>query len=169
MDFGFTLDPLAIVKGYHLGDTLYIVQEIVAHGVSTELVPRLLDNILSDRGDLVIADGADPRLIDYLRGQGFAVYAARKGPHSVLAGVRHLKSFKIVVDPDCPHTLSEFRRLRWQTERLTGQVRNDANPIGSDHCLDAIKYGAQDAVPGLRSAAMTGKSVGITTALSGCG
>jgi phage terminase large subunit len=133
MDFGFTTDPLVIVQVYPLGDKIYVFREIVAHGVSNERVPALLDSILPDRGELVIADGADPRLIDYLNSQGFAVRAARKGPHSVQNGIKHLKSFGIVIDPSCTHALAEIRRLRWQTEKLTGKVIDGANPIGSNH------------------------------------
>jgi phage terminase large subunit len=147
MDFGFVVDPCALVQVYPLGDKLYIAREIVAHGISNERVPELLDSILPDRGELVTADSADPRLIDYLRSVGFAVRAAEKPPYSVLAGVKRLKSFEIVVDPSCPHTLAEFRRLRWRTER-NGQIMENVNPIGSRHCLDAIRYGCQDVFPG---------------------
>ena len=116
--------------------------------MSNERVPDLLDSILADRGELVIADGADPRLIDYLKARASSSRAARKGPHGVQNGIKHLKSFDIVIDPDCPHALSEFRRLRWQTEKLTGKVIDGANPIGSDHCIDAVRYGCQDVSPG---------------------
>ena len=106
-------------------------------GVSMEQIPDLLDSLVHDRGDLITADGANPIVLDYLQRQGFAIYPARKGQHSVQKGIVHLRGFKeIVFAPECLITYNEFKRLRWPTERLTGKVISGANPIGSDHGVD---------------------------------
>jgi len=149
MDFGFSSDPTAIVKVFHLPATgqLYIAAEAHAHGVPTEQLPELLSSIVHDTGALVRADGSRPETIDYLQQRGFGVRPARKGPGSVKDGISFLQSFEILVDPGCEHARNELHGYSWPTDRLTGQVIPGVNPIGvNDHVIDALRYAVEDII-----------------------
>ena len=145
VDFGFSVDPTAIVKLYIIErpgqkSILYVVALRYGHRVPTRELPQMLDSILHSRSDLVTADGARPEIIEELCALGFNVDDAKKGKNSVREGIERLQNFEIVVDPDCLYAYDEFRGCRWPVDRLTGKVKPGENPVGRDHILDACRY-----------------------------
>jgi phage terminase large subunit len=124
------------------------------HGAPITVLPELLDSQVGDRGDLIRADGSWPQTIEYLQSKRFAVHAAAKGPGSVKEGVKFLQGFtRILVDPSCENMRRELHGYSGRTERLTGKVINDANPIGvDDHLIDALRYAVEDLRPSVASA-----------------
>ena len=146
LDFGFSIDPTAIVKVYPLQDRLYVAAERSGR-VPLDQLPEMLLSIVGDRGDLVMADSSRPETIDYLQARGFGVVAARKGPGSVRAGIEFLQGYEIVLDPDCEQMREELRLYSWPTDRLTGQVIAGVNPIGAyDHFADALRYATSNLI-----------------------
>ena len=72
--------------------------------------------------------------------------AAKKGKGSVEDGVEFLRSYDIVVHPECRRTIDELTTYSYRVDRQTEEVL----PILQDdknHVIDALRY----AVEGLRS------------------
>ena len=71
------------------------------------------------------------------------IEAVDKWAGSVEDGISKLRSFeRIVIHPDCRHTIEEARLWSYKTDRLTGDVL----PVLVDahnHCWDAIRYALQ--------------------------
>ena len=149
-DFGYSQDPLAIVKLYinrrqNQRDQLYIQKEVYAHQMLTRELPALFDSILRSRDDLVWADGSRPEIIADLVEAGFNVRAAKKGAGSVREGIANLQNFEILIDFECSYVYDEFRGARWPTDKLTGKVIANQNPVdANNHGLDAARYAISD-------------------------
>jgi phage terminase large subunit len=75
-----------------------------------------------------------------MRARGFRITGARKGENSVKDGVEFLKSYDIVVHPDCQNTIDELSLYSNKTDKQTGDVL----PVLEDkknHVIEALRYG----------------------------
>lgn len=145
LDFGFGRDPDAAVCA-HLDASrgrLVVLAERVRTGQPIEALAETLRALLSDCGcpgpRPVTCDSADPRMIAELRARGVCAVAARKGPDSVLHGVRYLQSLReIVIDPAaCPTAAREFSLCEY---RRDGDEVLPELPDRDNHTLDAVRY-----------------------------
>lgn len=139
-DWGFSVDPTALVRCWIDGDTLKIDQEAYGVGVELDSLPGLFDTVPGAREWPILADNSRPETISHVKRKGFNVSGAPKWPGSVEDGLAVLKGFrKIVIHERCKRTAEEFRLYSYKTDRLT----NDILPIIVDkhnHCIDAIRY-----------------------------
>lgn len=140
-DWGYASDPLAFVRCWVHGRTLYVEHE--AYGVGVEIVetPKKFDEVPGGREHASRADNARPEMIGHMNANGYPrMEAAIKGPGSVEHGIEHLRSYeRIVIHPRCKHTATEARLWSWKVDKLTGDVL----PVPVDkhnHCWDAIRY-----------------------------
>lgn len=163
-DWGFSVDPSVLVRGWIEGRTLYVDQEAYAVGCEIDDTPALFagdddrnpprwSNPNKRKGIPgavkwpVRADSARPETISYMKKRGFNITPSRKGAGSVEEGIEFLKSYDIVVHPRCRHTIDELTMYSYKTDKLTGEVL----PVLSDtknHVIDALRY----AVENLRNA-----------------
>jgi phage terminase large subunit len=142
-DWGFSVDPTVLVRCYIDGRTLYIDREAYKVGCEIDKIPALFDTVGGSRNWTIRADSARPETISYMRRQGFKIVPAIKGAGSVEDGVEFLKSYDIVVHPDCTHTIDELTLYSYKTDPLTDEVL----PVLEDkhnHCLDAGRYALED-------------------------
>lgn len=149
MDFGFASDPNFLVKLYVLEDTrqIYIAQEAVGYHTSLPDVPALIGTVSEVDKYTIRGDSAQPATIDFLNGQGISMVGARKGPHSVRTGIEWLLGYEIVIDPDCPHMVSEAQTYSWQVDELSNKIL--PIPVDADnHGWDAVRYATEDARAG---------------------
>lgn len=140
-DWGFAVDPTALVRLWVHGRTLYVEHEAYGHGVEIDHLPALFDAIPGARQHVCRADSARPETISYMQRNGYPrMIGVEKWPGSVEDGVEHLRSYeRIVIHPRCTHTAREARLWSYRIDRQTGDVRPDLAP-GNDHCWDAIRY-----------------------------
>lgn len=91
------------------------------------------------------ADSARPDTIQFLRRHGFPlVQPAKKGANSIADGIEFIRTFDVLIHPDCTHVQDEFTHYSWKTDPLTGQIL----PIPEDaknHTIDSIRYELEDA------------------------
>ncbi len=145
LDFGYTNDPTALFCGLLCRESrrLYVTDEIYERGLSAEALARLL----KERGYArarIIADSADPRLIDDLRSMGIRnIRASKKGPGSVLHGIDCIGRYEIVISPVCKSFIGEIRSYVWETDRGGAAVNRPSG--GSDHLMDAMRYAVDEA------------------------
>jgi len=157
-DWGFSVDPTVLVRSFigrlengraiadPKGRTLFVDREAYKVGCSIDRTPALFDTLPGSRRWPITADSARPETIDYMQRHGFGnVRPAAKGPGSVEDGIEFLKSYDILVHPDCRHTSDELTYYSWKVDDQTGDVL----PVLADkhnHVIDALRY----AVEGIR-------------------
>jgi len=89
---------------------------------------------LEPSDQLIIADGAEDRLIDDIRDAGFNIYEAAKGPGSIRAGIKKMLNYRIIVDPGSDNTKSELNNYAWHDKK-------SQTPIDKhNHIIDAVRY-----------------------------
>ena len=139
-DWGFSVDPTALVRCWIQGATLYIDYEAYGVGVDITDTPELFDNVPTARRWRIIADSARPETISHMRRAGFDIVGAKKGKGSVEDGIEFIKGFhEIVIHPRCKHTIDEFKLYSYKVDRLTGEP----TPVLEDkhnHLVDSCRY-----------------------------
>ena len=154
LDFGFSLDPTALIECALFQDILY-VREIVYKDnlLVTKNMTRpdepSLENLLEqnriDKDAKIYADCAAPGSITDLRMSGYNVIACEKGPDSILQGINLLKRRKIrIVGRNIHH---EFEHYKWKEKPMglqDGSNKYDRKPVDKfNHAIDAIRYWAR--------------------------
>lgn len=88
------------------------------------------------------ADSARPEIIQSLRDMGcYNLKKANKGPDSVLAGIRKLQDYEIIVHPKCVNTITEFDMYCWDRD---ADGKPTDRPIKEyDHLMDALRYATE--------------------------
>lgn len=139
-DFGYSIDPSCLVRGYLRGQTLFIDYEAYKIGCEIEQLPELFSRVPDAEKWPITCDSSRPETISYLRRHGFErVRASVKGPGSVEEGVAFLQSYDIVVHPRCTHVADELATYSYKLDKLTGEpipALEDKN----NHLIDALRY-----------------------------
>ncbi len=163
-DWGFSVDPTALVKCWIHERTLYIEHEAYGIGVEIDKTPALFETIPDSRKHTIRADSARPETISYMRRSGFDVRAVEKGKGSVEDGVAHMRGYEaIVIHPRCRHTAEEARLWSYKVDKLSGDVQ----PVlqdGNDHCWDAVRYALEPVIK--RGTGRTRITTPTTTSIS---
>ena len=137
LDFGYTNDPTAIVGIYYYNGG-YILDEVsYEKGMSNKQIADLFKNI--DRA-MIVADSAEPKSIDELRGYGLNVIPAKKGKDSVRNGIATVQSQKISVTFQSSNIVKEYKNYMWRYDKNGKPVSPNEPEGGLDHALDAIRY-----------------------------
>lgn len=136
LDFGYTNDPTAIVAIYYYNGG-YILDEVAyLKGLSNK---QIADTLLTRIPALVIADSAEPKSIDEIRGYGINIQPADKGKDSVRNGIQYVQDQKISVTKRSLNVIKEYRNYLWQVDK-DGKILNEPEHTFS-HSMDAIRYG----------------------------
>ena len=83
---------------------------------------------------LIVADSAEPRLINELRDKGLNILEAVKGQGSVTHGITLLQDYDLVVDEDSVDLVKELNNYSW-LERKSKTPQDKYN-----HALDSVRY-----------------------------
>lgn len=135
LDFGYTNDPTAAVLcGLH-GNTLYLDEVCYqTHMGSGDIIKHLRPYSVFD----MIADSADPRLINDLRRGGLRMIPVVKGAGSVIAGLNKMLEMDIVVTSRSVNLINELDNYCWSKDK-EGRLINE--PIDKyNHLIDAARY-----------------------------
>lgn len=132
MDFGFAVDPDALVR-VAIDKTkriIYVKQEIYQKGIKTHELAKLMKGIVND--GLVIADSAEPRLIEDLRYASINIEGVKKG--TIESGIVRMQDYCIVVDEQSQEIAKELNNFVYLNKASKLYV-DDWN-----HSIDAIRY-----------------------------
>ncbi len=132
MDFGFAVDPDALVR-VAIDKTkriIYVKQEIYQKGIKTHELAKLMKGIVND--GLVIADSAEPRLIEDLKYAGINIEGVKKG--TIESGIVRMQDYSIVVDEQSQDIAKELNNFVYLNKASKLYV-DDWN-----HSIDAIRY-----------------------------
>lgn len=137
LDFGYTNDPTAIVGIYYFNGG-YIWDEVAYQkGLSNKQIADIIQN--QDYPQvLVIADSAEPKSIDELKGYGLNILGAEKGADSVSNGIQLVQSQRISMTPRSLNIIKEYRNYLWKIDK-DGKVLNTPEGI-FNHAMDAGRY-----------------------------
>lgn len=139
LDFGYTNDPAALFVGFI--DTkdkkIYVYDEMYAAGLSNE---RIADNVQSMGygKERIIADSAEPKSIDQLKGLGLKVKGAEKGKDSVNHGIQFIQDYEIIIHPRCVNFLTEISNYTWDKDKLGNKLNRPIDDF--NHLMDAMRY-----------------------------
>ena len=132
MDFGFSIDPDALTE-VAIDKTkkiIYIKEVIYERGLKTHVLAQLMKEKVG--GGLIIADSAEPRLIDDLRYQGINIQPVKKG--TIESGIVRMQDYQIILDPQSINLAKEFNNYCYLNKASKLYI-DDWN-----HGIDSARY-----------------------------
>lgn len=150
LDFGYSIDPNALVRIKHDGNKRFCRELIYSsHLDNVSLAKRMRDVGVKPK-DIIIADmgnGGDLRIAELRRGwrgiEGypdlfFDIRPTLKGQGSINFGITRVKSTENFITEDSINFIDEYREYRWA---LDANKNPTDRPIDTkNHCMDARRY-----------------------------
>lgn len=136
MDFGFTNDPTAIVTVGVDGDNLYIDEVAYA----TQMLSGDIIRTLKAQAEQleVIAESADPRLIQEIYRAGINIHPVKKFAGSIDAGIQKMLQYKLHITKRSTNIIKEQKNYTYRQDK-EGKWLNE--PIDAyNHTMDAVRY-----------------------------
>ena len=138
LDFGFSVDPAALVACYKADGEHYYREVIYATGLTNSDLVSEMKRAGVDRHDEIVADSAEPKSIEELRRAGYNVTPAIKGPDSVRKGIDYMKGVRQHIERGSDNIIKEFGAYCWATNK-DGSYK--PAPIDAfNHGIDSIRY-----------------------------
>tara|TARA_R110001632_G_scaffold47852_1_gene120994 strand:- start:4846 stop:6054 length:1209 start_codon:yes stop_codon:yes gene_type:complete len=134
MDFGYVNDPTTLIKIATDKENIYTDLKLYRKGMSTDNIISFLRRKISVK-DLILADCAEPRLIQELRIAGFNVVACRKGKDSIKNGLARLNEKCIISQQGDADMHRELNNYVWNDKKSNTPIDN------YNHAIDALRYG----------------------------
>lgn len=144
VDWGFSSDPMAVIRSWTHDKTLYIDYEAGGVGIKTVNIASTIRTVPGADRWPITADSQRPDTIDYVKDQGFHIDGAKKGKGSIEDGIEYIKGFDVIIDPRCKETIDEFIHYKFKKDPHTNKVLPiiiDAN----NHWIDALRYSHEGA------------------------
>lgn len=133
-DYGFSIDQTTLVK-VCIDKSLkriYLKELLYKTKMTTSEIAVVNDRYAGK--ELIIADSAEPRLIDELKAKGNNIKGAVKGQGSVSAGIAIMQDYELIIDPDSINLIKELNNYVWSDKKSN-------TPIDAfNHILDAARY-----------------------------
>jgi phage terminase large subunit len=171
-DWGFAMDPTALVRCHIDGRKLYVDREAVEVGCEIDETPYLFSGDKKPQGwpakegydngptednpkrkrregipradrDLIRADSARPETVSYMKRHGYRIVAAIKGQGSIEDGVQFLKAFDIIVHPRCSNVINELTLFAYKVDPHTEEILSDLEDK-NNHTIDALRYALEE-------------------------
>ncbi len=168
-DWGFSIDPVVLVRCFIQGRKLYFDRECYKVGLSVDHSPHFFagmndpavnalnadalkdirarglryEGVETSRAWQIVADSARPETIDYMKRHGFPrIVPSVKGARSVEEGVEFLQNYDIVIHPKCKHLIHEFSNYAYEVDDRTGLVIPKLMDK-DNHGIDAARYATE--------------------------
>lgn len=134
LDFGYSNDPTAVVDVYEYNGG-YILDEVLYRKGMTN---AQIAEVLKAEDIITVADSAEPKSIDEIKGHGITILPADKGKDSVVHGIQLVQDQRISYTKRSLNVGNEYRNFLWERDR-DGKVLNKPEH-GFNHAMDAIRY-----------------------------
>ncbi|BET14732.1 PBSX family phage terminase large subunit [Fusobacterium vincentii] len=144
LDFGYTNDPAAFFCGIldQEQKEIYVFDEIYQKGMQNTAIYNNIEK-LGFKKEIIVADGAEPKSIDHLKGLGlYRIKASKKGKDSINAGIQFIQDFKIFIHPRCVNFLTEISNYAWDKDKFGKAVNKPIDDF--NHLMDAMRYALED-------------------------
>lgn len=133
-DYGFSNDPSTLVETSidKSRKIIYLRLHIYQTALTTSQLINLNKQFAAD--SLIVADNAEPRLIQELKHSGLNVVPTIKGADSVKYGISLLQDYELIVDENSIDLIKELNNYCWLE-------RKSETPIDKyNHAIDALRY-----------------------------
>jgi len=138
-DFGYSVDPAAVVKIYRKADEFWLEEIVYQTGLTNPMLATEMTRAGVNGNTITYFDSAEPKSIEELRRAGLNVHPCDKGPDSVRAGIDFLKSKKIHIVEGSQNLYNEASEYCWRKDK---NDRPLPEPVKDrDHLMDAVRYG----------------------------
>lgn len=138
-DFGYSVDPTAVVRIYRRADEIWLEEILYRTGLTNQALCVELEALDVDKATVIYFDSAEPKSIDEIRNAGFTAMPCEKGADSVRSSIDFLKSKTIHIVDGSTNLIREATRYHWREDKnervLPEPVKFD------DHLIDAARYG----------------------------
>lgn len=133
-DFGFSVDPTTLVETNidKANKRIYLKLHYYKPSLTTTQIAELNTRIA--KKNLIVADSAEPRLINELKGKGNNILPTIKGQGSVTLGIALLQDYDLIVDEESTELIKELNNYCWLEKKSSTPI-DDFN-----HAIDAIRY-----------------------------
>jgi len=139
LDFGFSVNPAALVWTGLVGDDLYLDELLYETNLTNQTLAKRINK--HSPKDMILADSAEPKSIRELQEAGVRVKGAAKGPDSVRHGLDWLLAKKLHVTSRSINIQSELMNYEWKTDRNDKTL---PEPIDDyNHAMDSIRYACE--------------------------
>ena len=131
-DYGFSIDPTTLVEVAidRNKKKIYVKEHLYKPKLTTSEIAHINKSICGNK--LIIADSAEPRLIDELVSQGCRIMPTTKGAGSISAGIALMQDYEIIVEGE--NLGREFNNYVY-TDKGSKLFCDNWN-----HGIDAIRY-----------------------------
>lgn len=134
VDFGFSNDPSTCVKVSidKKNKVIYLDEILYEPGLTTTDLHNKLKPVVSNKE--IIADNAEPRLIEELKRKGMNIKPCIKGAGSIAEGIKLMQDYKLVVTPESKNIIKELNNYVW-SDRKSNTPSDNYN-----HIIDGARY-----------------------------
>ena len=133
LDFGYSVDPTAIVEIYQYNGQRIVKEKVYRTGMlNSDIAKELQKNVV------VYADSAEPKSIEEIRRQGITIKGVTKGKDSINYGIDVMQRQEYLVTSDSTNLIKELRSYCWDTDKTRVRLNKPAG--GNDHIIDALRY-----------------------------
>lgn len=138
LDFGYSIDPTALVEVRRSGGELYVKTLIYDRGLTNQDISSIMKDLKIDMYKPIIADSAEPKSIEELYRDGWRnIQHAKKGRDSIRNGIDILKRYKINY-PSGDKIGKEIETYKFREDKNGGLLED---PVDfNNHSLDALRY-----------------------------
>jgi len=145
LDFGFALDPAAVVETWMKPGELWIREKVYATDLTNPELSDVMESVGMTKGESDISgDSAEPKSIQELEDLGWLISAGDKAPNYKAAAALWLKGLQIHVVGESPNLKQECAMWSWKRKAKADEDGNISYlPVpqdGNDHCIDATIY-----------------------------
>lgn len=144
LDFGYTNDPAAFFCAIldQEQKEIYVFDEVYQKGMQNTAIYNNIEK-LGFKKEIIVADSAEPKSIDHLKGLGlYRIKASKKGKDSINAGIQFIQDFKIFIHPRCVNFLTEISNYAWDKDKFGKAVNKPIDDF--NHLMDAMRYALED-------------------------
>ena len=135
LDFGFNPDPCGLVKVAvdQKSKKIYLEEKAYLTNLGTDDIEALLKNRIENNG-LIIADSASKLTIHDLRQRGINMQACIKGAGSILADLKLMMDYELIICGESPNLKMELNNYIWNDKKA-------GIPIDKyNHLIDPARY-----------------------------
>lgn len=133
LDFGYSVDPTAIVEIYQYNGQRIVNEKVYRTGMlNSDIAKELPKHVV------VYADSAEPKSIEEIRRQGITIKGVTKGKDSINYGIDVMQRQDYLVTANSTNLIKELRGYLWDTDKTGVRLNKPAG--GNDHIIDALRY-----------------------------
>lgn len=137
LDWGYK-DPTAVIECKKLENNYYCREVLYQTEMTVQDVIKELQGI---KRETIIADCAQPAMIEEMFRAGFSIKGCKKGKDSIVNGINWIKSMTLYIDRNSQNLIRELYSYEWEKNK-DGKYTD--KPIDkNNHILDAGRYASE--------------------------